>query len=200
MSYEKFIFYIFAALLVYSASMVIVRRNPVHSALFLVFAFFNSAVLWMLLEAEFLAITLVLVYVGAVMVLFLFVIMMLDIELAAIKAGFVRYMGVGALIALAMLVELAMVVGPAHFGLDKYAKPAATPANALPNTEAIGEQLYTVYLYPFEIAAVILLVGIVAAIGLTLRRRPEKKTQNITEQVRVKRADRVRLVKMDAER
>lgn len=200
MSYEKFIFYIFAALLVFSASMVIVRRNPVHSALFLVFSFFNSAVLWMLLEAEFLAITLVLVYVGAVMVLFLFVIMMLDIELAALKAGFVRYMGVGALIALAMLVELAMVVGPARFGLEKFAKPAPMAANALSNTEAIGEQLYTVYMYPFEIAAVILLVGIVAAIGLTLRRRPEKKTQNISEQVRVKRADRVRLVKMDAER
>lgn len=200
MSYEKILFYVFAALLVFAASMVILRRNPVHSALFLVFAFFNSAVLWMLLEAEFLAITLVLVYVGAVMVLFLFVIMMLDIEVATLKAGFVRYMGVGAFIALAMLAELMVVVGPGRFGIDKVAKPAAQAANALPNTEAIGQQLYTVYLYPFEIAAVILLVGIVAAIGLTLRRRPEKKTQNISNQVRVKRGDRVRLVKMDAER
>ena len=198
MSYEKFIFYVFAALLVYAAVNVITRRNPVHSALFLVLAFFTSAVLWMLLEAEFLAITLVLVYVGAVMVLFLFVIMMLDIDLATLRAGFVKYIGVGALIAVAMLVELVMVVGPARFGLDKVAKPAAKGADYA-NTEAIGEVLYTQYVYAFEIAAVILLVGIVAAIGLTLRRRPEKKTQNITQQVMVKRKDRVRLVKMDSE-
>jgi NADH-quinone oxidoreductase subunit J len=198
MSYEKFLFYIFAALLVFAASMVVVRKNPVHSALFLVFAFFNSAVLWMLLEAEFLAITLVLVYVGAVMVLFLFVIMMLDIDMAAMRAGFVKYIAVGGFIALAMLVELIMVVGPAHFGADKYPKPAAMTADYA-NTEAIGEQLYTVYMYPFEIAAVILLVGIVAAIGLTLRRRPEKKSQIISEQVKIKRGDRVRLIKMDSE-
>jgi len=195
MGYEKFIFYVFAALLVFAAGNVILRRNPVHSALFLIFAFFNSAVLWMLLEAEFLALTLVLVYVGAVMVLFLFVIMMLDIDLDTMKAGFVKYASVGALIAIGMLAQLVMVVAPDRFGLKK---PESMPDDYA-NTEAIGEVLYTEYIYGFEIAAVILLVGIVAAIGLTLRRRPEKKTQNVTEQVMVKRNDRVRLVKMDTE-
>lgn len=199
MSYEKILFYLVAAVLVFSASMVILRRNPVHSALFLVFAFFNCAILWMLLEAEFLAITLVLVYVGAVMVLFLFVVMMLDIDLAALRAGFVRYLALGGLIAAAMLVELVLVVGPARFGLDKYPKPMPMQAD-YSNTQAIGEQLYTVYVYPFETAAVILLVGIIAAIGLTLRRRPEKKTQNISRQLQVRRDERVRLVSMEAEK
>ncbi|MBF0256021.1 MAG: NADH-quinone oxidoreductase subunit J [Gammaproteobacteria bacterium] len=198
MSYEKMIFYVVAALLVFSASMVILRRNPVHSALFLVFAFFQSAILWMLLEAEFLAITLVLVYVGAVMVLFLFVIMMLDIDVAAMRAGFIRYVWLGGVIAAVMLVEMVLVVGPARFGLEHYPKPQPSAADYA-NTEAIGQQLYTTYMYPFEIAAVILLVGIVAAIGLTLRRRPEKKTQNISRQLQVKREERVRLVSMDAE-
>jgi NADH-quinone oxidoreductase subunit J len=133
------------------------------------------------------------------MVLFLFVIMMLDIDVAAMRAGFVRYVWVGGLIAVAMLVELVMVVGPAHFGIDRYAKPADQAAGYA-NTEAIGEQLYTLYVYPFEIAAVILLVGIVAAIGLTLRRRTEKKTQDIGRQVQIKRGDRVRLVSMETEK
>lgn len=198
MSYEKYIFYFFAALLVFAAGNVILRRNPVHSALFLVLAFFASAALWMLLEAEFLALTLMLVYVGAVMVLFLFVIMMLDIDLATLRAGFIKYVGVGALIAVAMLAELVYVVGPSRFGLEKIKGPDAMAADYA-NTQAIGEVLYTDYMYNFEIAAVILLVGIIAAIGLTHRRRPEKKTQNITRQVMVKRKDRVRLVKMDAE-
>jgi NADH-quinone oxidoreductase subunit J len=199
MSYEKFLFYLFAAMLVFAASMVILRRNPMHSALFLVFAFFNSAALWMLLEAEFLALTLVLVYVGAVMVLFLFVVMMLDIDIETMRAGFIRYAGVGGLIAVAMLVELVLVVGPSQFGLDKVVKPPKA-AGDYANTEAIGEQLYTTYMYPFEIASVILLVGIIAAIGLTLRRRPEKRTQSIEHQVSVRREDRVRLVKMEAEK
>lgn len=199
MTYEKILFYLVAAILVFSASMVIVRRNPVHSALFLVFAFFNCAILWMLLEAEFLAITLVLVYVGAVMVLFLFVVMMLDIDLAAMRAGFVRYLTLGGLIAAAMLIELVLVVGPARFGLDKFPKPMPMQAD-YSNTQAIGEQLYTSFVYPFEIAAVILLVGIIAAIGMTLRRRPEKKTQNIGRQLQVRREERVRLVSMEAEK
>lgn len=199
MSYEKILFYLVAAVLVFSASMVILRRNPVHSALFLVFAFFNCAILWMLMEAEFLAITLVLVYVGAVMVLFLFVVMMLDIDLAALRAGFMRYLALGGLIATAMLVELLLVVGPARFGLDKFPKPMPQQAD-FSNTQAIGEQLYTAYVYPFETAAVILLVGIIAAIGLTLRRRPEKKTQNISRQLQVRREKRVRLVSMEAEK
>lgn len=198
MSYEKILFYLIAALLVFSATMVIVRRNPVHSALFLVFTFFNCAILWMLMEAEFLAITLVLVYVGAVMVLFLFVVMMLDIDLAAMRAGFVRYLTLGGLIAGVMLVELVLVVGPDRFGLRLFPKPMPMDAD-YSNTQAIGEQLYTLYVYPFETAAVILLVGIIAAIGLTLRRRPEKKTQNISSQLQVQRADRVRLVSMETE-
>jgi NADH-quinone oxidoreductase subunit J len=199
MSYEKILFYLVAALLVFSATMVIVRRNPVHSALFLVFAFFNCAILWMLMEAEFLAITLVLVYVGAVMVLFLFVVMMLDIDLAAMRAGFVRYLTLGGLIAGVMLVELVLVVGPDRFGQRIFPKPMPMDAG-YSNTQAIGEQLYTLYVYPFETAAVILLVGIIAAIGLTLRRRPEKKTQNISNQLQVRRQDRVRLVSLDTEK
>ncbi|MDX1344878.1 MAG: NADH-quinone oxidoreductase subunit J [Sedimenticolaceae bacterium] len=198
MSFEKFVFYVFAAVLVFSATMVITRRNPVHSVLFLVLAFFNAAGLWMLLEAEFLAITLVLVYVGAVMVLFLFVVMMLDIEIAELRASFIRYMPIGILIGLLMIVELLLVVGPQHFGLDKYAAPARHAAD-YSNTKELGEMLYTNYLYPFEIAAVILLVAIVAAISLTLRRRPETRYQDPSRQVVVKKKDRLKIVKMEAE-
>jgi NADH-quinone oxidoreductase subunit J len=198
MSFEKFVFYVFAAVLVFSAIMVITRRNPVHSVLFLVLAFFNAAGLWMLLEAEFLAITLVLVYVGAVMVLFLFVVMMLDIEIAELRASFIKYMPIGVLIGLLMIVELLLVVGPEHFGLDKYAAPARHAAD-YSNTKELGEMLYTNYLYPFEIAAVILLVAIVAAISLTLRRRPETRYQDPASQVVVKKKDRLKIVKMEAE-
>lgn len=198
MSFEKFVFYVFAAVLVFSAIMVITRRNPVHSVLFLVLAFFNAAGLWMLLEAEFLAITLVLVYVGAVMVLFLFVVMMLDIEVAELRASFIKYMPIGVLIGLLMIVELLLVVGPEHFGLDKYAAPAKHAAD-YSNTKELGEMLYTNYLYPFEIAAVILLVAIVAAISLTLRRRPETRYQDPASQVVVKKKDRLKIVKMEAE-
>jgi NADH-quinone oxidoreductase subunit J len=198
MSFEKFLFYVFAALLVFAAVMVITRRNPVHSALFLVLAFFNSAGLWMLAEAEFLAIALVLVYVGAVMVLFLFVVMMLDINLAELRAGFVRNAPLAILIAVLMVVELVMVIGPKRFGLDAVAAPAAKPAE-YSNTEELGLALFTQHLYAFEIAAVILLVGIIAAISLTMRKRPETKHQDPGRQVLVKAADRLRVVKMDAE-
>jgi NADH-quinone oxidoreductase subunit J len=198
MSFEKFVFYVFAAVLVFAATMVITRRNPVHSVLFLVLAFFNAAGLWMLLEAEFLAITLVLVYVGAVMVLFLFVVMMLDIEIAELRASFIKYMPIGILIGLLMIVEVLLVVGPKHFGLDKYAAPARHGAD-YSNTKELGEMLYTNYLYPFEIAAVILLVAIVAAISLTLRRRPETRYQDPSRQVVVKKKDRLKIVKMEAE-
>ena len=198
MTFEKFLFYVFAAMLVFAATMVITRRNPVHSALFLVLAFFSSAGIWLLAEAEFLAIVLVLVYVGAVMVLFLFVVMMLDIDVATMRAGFMRYMPVGLLLLAVMLLEIFYVVGPDTFGLDMW--PAPAPASVdYNNTESLGSVLYTVYMYPFEIAAVILLVGIIAAIGLTMRRRPEVKYQNQSEQVKVKRDDRVRLVKMESE-
>ncbi|TVO71246.1 NADH-quinone oxidoreductase subunit J [Sedimenticola selenatireducens] len=198
MTFEKFVFYVFAAILVFAATMVITRRNPVHSALFLVLAFFSSAGIWLLAEAEFLAIVLILVYVGAVMVLFLFVVMMLDIDLATLKAGFIKHMPVGVLVALVMAIEMFMVVGPANFGLEKVPAPAAQGAG-YNNTEELGSVLYTVYMYPFEIAAVILLVGIIAAIGLTMRKRPETKFQDPSVQVRVKKADRLRVIKMDAE-
>jgi NADH-quinone oxidoreductase subunit J len=199
MTFEKLLFYLFAAVLVFAATMVITRRNPVHAVLFLVLAFFNAAALWMLIEAEFLAIVLVLVYVGAVMVLFLFVVMMLDIDLAVMRAGFIRHLPLGLLVAAAVVVEMFLVVGPAQFGLERFPKPDPAVVGYA-NTEALGELLYTVYMYPFEIAAVILLVAIVAAIGLTLRRRRDSKYQDPATQVRVKRADRIRLVRMDAEK
>jgi len=199
MGFEKFLFYVFALVTVGAAGMVITRRNPVHAVLYLVLAFVASAGLWLLLEAEFLAITLVLVYVGAVMVLFLFVVMMLDVEIAALKAQFIRYLPVGLLIAVVMLLEIFLVVGPANFGLEHFAKPAAKAAD-YSNTEELGMVLYTVYMYPFEIAAVILLVAIVAAIRLTLRRRPDTKYEDPSKQVRVRKGpDRIRIVKMPSE-
>ncbi|MEN8175935.1 MAG: NADH-quinone oxidoreductase subunit J, partial [Pseudomonadota bacterium] len=146
MGFEKLFFYVFAAILVFAATMVITQRNPVHSVLFLVLAFFNAAALWMLMEAEFLAIVLVLVYVGAVMVLFLFVVMMLDVDVAALRAGFIRYLPVGALVAVLMLAEMLMVVGPRYFGLDQFPAPAPKP-EGYSNTEELGELLYTAYLY-----------------------------------------------------
>ncbi|MEW7981067.1 MAG: NADH-quinone oxidoreductase subunit J [Candidatus Sedimenticola endophacoides] len=201
MTFELIVFYLFSAILVASATMVITRRNPVHSALFLVLAFFSCAAIWMLAEAEFLAIVLVLVYVGAVMVLFLFVVMMLDIDVATMKAGFIRYLPVGLLVTLAMLIEIFLVVGADNFGLDKFPSPAPAAAD-YNNTESLGNVLYTVYMYPFELAAVILLVAIIAAIGLTLRKRSgtEVRQQDPSLQVKVKKSpDRVRLVKMEAQ-
>jgi NADH-quinone oxidoreductase subunit J len=199
MGFEKFLFYCFAAITVVAAGMVVTRRNPVHAVLYLVLAFVSSAVLWLLIEAEFLGIVLVLVYVGAVMVLFLFVVMMLDVDLAALRAGFVRFLPIGGLVAAAMAVQIFLVVGPSNFGLEAFPKPPAAPAE-YSNTEALGLALYTEHLYPFEIAAVILLVAIVAAIRLTLRRRPDTKYIDPSAQVQVKKGpDRVRLVKMPAE-
>lgn len=199
MSFEKFVFWVLAAILVFAAFRVITVRNPVHAALHLVLAFFTSAGLWLLLEAEFLAITLVLVYVGAVMVLFLFVVMMLDINLAPLREGFAKYLPVGMVVSGLIVIEMALVVGAQNFGLDKVASPEPKPAD-YSNTEALGKVLYTDYVYPFEIAAVILLVAIIAAIALTLRRREGTKTQDPSKQVLVKRSDRVRLVKMEAEK
>ena len=195
---EQISFYVFASLLIFAATMVITMRNPVHSALFLVMAFFNSAALWLLLEAEFLAITLVLVYVGAVMVLFLFVIMMLDINIARMRDGFAKYLPIAVVVAIVMAAEMVLVVGPEHFGLAQFAEPARH-ASDYSNTRELGNLLYTVYLYPFEIAAAILLVAIVAAIALTMRRREGTRHQIIEEQVAVKAADRVRVVKMPSE-
>ncbi len=199
MSFEKILFYLFAAITIYAAAMVVTRRNPVHSVLFLVLAFVSAAALWMLMEAEFLAITLILVYVGAVMVLFLFVIMMLDIDVAVVKARFVKLMPLALLIAITMAAEMFLVLGKGWFSPEQFPKPEPMPAD-YSNTESLGEVLYTVYMYPFELAAVILLVAIVAAIGLTMRRRPETKYQNPSEQVKIKKGpDRVQVVKVPTE-
>ena len=179
--------------MVLAALRMITVRNPVHAALFLVLTFFTSAALWLLLEAEFLAIVLVLVYVGAVMVLFLFVVMMLDINVAKLREGFIRFLPVGVMVACVMVVEMVMVVGTKVFEVA----PPPPAAVDYSNTKALGNVLYTDYVYPFEIAAVILLVAIIAAIVLTMRRRPETKYQNPAKQMQVRRSDRVRLVNMD---
>jgi NADH-quinone oxidoreductase subunit J len=192
------LFYVFAAILVVTALGVITARNPVHCALFLVAAFLNSAVIWLLLEAEFLAVTLVVVYVGAVMVLWLFVVMMMDVDLAKLRQGFTRYAPLGALIALIVVAQIGLVVYVKQLGLDLSASPAPRP-EGYSNTLELGKLRYTQYLYPFEIAAVILLVAIVAAITLTMRDRPGQKVQDINKQVAVRARDRVRVVKMDAE-
>jgi NADH-quinone oxidoreductase subunit J len=192
------LFYVFAAVLVVCALGVIIARNPVHCALFLVAAFLNSAVIWLLLEAEFLAITLVVVYVGAVMVLWLFVVMMMDIDVEKLRQGFTRYAPVGAVIALVVVAQIATVVWVRKLGLEEGVAIAPKPAGHS-NTAELGHLLYTQYLYPFEVAAVILLVAIVAAITLTMRRRPGQKLQDVSKQVAVRASDRVRVVKMDAE-
>ena len=191
----EIIFYLFGGVLTLSALSVITSRNPVYSVLFLVLCFFSAACIWLLLEAEFLAITLVLVYVGAVMVLFLFVVMMLDINLAQLKAGFARYLPVGLLVALAMAAQLFILVWSR--GLDSQVLEYAADEGS--NTRLLGEVLFTKYLYPFEIAGFILLVAIVAAIMLTHRRRPETKYQDPSQQVRIRREDRVRLVRVESE-
>ncbi|HLB83748.1 MAG TPA: NADH-quinone oxidoreductase subunit J [Steroidobacteraceae bacterium] len=196
--FTSILFYAFAALVVIAAIGVITARNPVHCALFLVFAFITSAVIWLLLEAEFLAVTLLVVYVGAVMVLWLFVVMMLDIDLAKLKQGFTRYAPLGVLIALIVIAQIGLVVWVRNLGLEPGTPPVPKPAG-YSNTAELGELLYTQFLYPFEVAAVILLVAIVAAITLTMRRRPGQKVQDINRQVAVRARDRIRIVKMDAE-
>lgn len=196
--FEQIVFYFFAGLLIFSGAMVITVRNPVHAALFLVLAFFSSAGLWLLLEAEFLAIALVLVYVGAVMVLFLFVVMMLDINIAELRAGFARYFPVGALVALLMMYAILKIVSRENFGLAEV-PPVAARAADYSNTRELGLALYSDFIWPFEIAAVILLVAIIAAIALTLRDTRQTKAPKPERQVAVRRADRVRLVSMDSE-
>lgn len=192
------LFYVFGAILVISALGVITARNPVHCALFLVSAFLNSAVIWLLLEAEFLAITLVVVYVGAVMVLWLFVVMMMDIDVEKLRQGFTRYAPVGAVIALVVVAQIATVVYVRKLGLEDTVIAQPKP-EGYSNTAELGQLLYTQYLWPFEVAAVILLVAIVAAITLTMRRRPGQKIQDVGKQVAVRAQDRIRIVKMDAE-
>ena len=193
------LFYIFAAILVAAAVTVIVSRNPVYAALSLVLCFVCSAGLWLLIEAEFLAIVLVLVYVGAVMVLFLFVVMMIDIDLEELRAGFTRFAWLGWVTAGVIVLEIAGVVLTRRLGIDVTRGAAPLPAN-YSNTQELGALLYSKYAYPFEIAAMVLLVAIVAAIALTMRKRPGHKVQDISKQVGVRAADRMRIVKMDAEK
>jgi len=195
MLFTDIVFYVLSAILLFSGIRVITTRNPVHAALFLVLAFFTAVGIWLLLEAEFLAIALILVYVGAVMVLFLFVVMMLDINLDKLREGFWEYLPMAGLIGVLMVVEMTMVLA------EKNLHPSEAvelPAN-YSNTAALGKVLYTDYLLPFELAAVVLLVAMIAAIVLTLRERKDNKSMNPAEQVKVKRNDRLRIVSMPAE-
>jgi NADH-quinone oxidoreductase subunit J len=188
------LFYGFATILIAAALGVIISRNPVYAALFLVLSFVSSAAIWLLIEAEFLAIVLVLVYVGAVMVLFLFVVMMLDIKTEEHRQGFTRYAWLGWITAAVVIVEIVGVVTARSFGVD-ITRGAAPQPSSYSNTQELGSVLYTQYAYPFELAAIVLLVAIVAAIALTMRRRRGLKHQDISRQVSVRSADRVRLVK-----
>lgn len=191
------IFYVFAAILVVAAIGVIAARNPVHCALFLVLAFVQSAVLWLLIEAEFLAIVLVLVYVGAVMVLFLFVVMMLDVKVEQLREGFTRYFWLGVAVAGIVVLEIGQVIWFRSQGEQFMTRPQPYPAD-FSNTTELGAVLYTDHVYAFELAAMLLLLAIVAAITLTMRRRPGLKAQNVARQVAVRREDRVRIVSMEA--
>lgn len=198
MPVEETLFWLFSAVLVVSALRVITAKNPVHAVLFLVLAFVTSAAIWMLLEAEFLAIVLVLVYVGAVMVLLLFVVMMLDIDIEPLRAGFTSHLPLGIVVGLLMVIEMGLVLSRDFFSEQRF--PAQTPLPAdHSNTEELGMALYSDYLFQFEIAALILLVAIVAAIALTLRRREGVHRQKPSEQIAVRKADRLRVVKMPAE-
>jgi NADH-quinone oxidoreductase subunit J len=198
MSFQDVIFYSLSAILLFAGLRVITARNPVHAALYLVLAFFTAAGIWLLLEAEFLAIALVLVYVGAVMVLFLFVVMMLDINLDRLREGFWESLPVALPVGILMAIEMVLILGTKHFGSERVSAPAPHPAG-YSNTAELGRVLYTDYLLTFELAAVILLVAIVAAIALTLRDRKDTKFIDPADQVKVKRADRIRIVSMPAE-
>lgn len=195
MVFTDFVFYVLAAILLFAGLRVITTRNPVYAALFLVLAFFTAAGIWLLLEAEFLAIALVLVYVGAVMVLFLFVVMMLDINIDKLREGFWEYLPMAGFVGILMVVEMVMVLGGKYFAPTK----SVSISEGYSNTAALGRVLYSDYLLPFELASVVLLVAIVAAIVLTLRDRKDTKSMNPADQVKVRRQDRVRMVSMPAE-
>ncbi|MDI4633252.1 NADH-quinone oxidoreductase subunit J [Pelomonas sp. V22] len=188
------LFYVFSAVLLGASVRVITAKSTVHSALFLILAFFSASCVWMLLKAEFLAITLVLVYIGAVMVLFLFVVMMLDITSDRVRDGFWKHLPMAALVGVLIALEMAAILLPG-FRL-KDAPELSAAAAKLGNTKLLGIEVYTNYLYPLQIAAVLLLVAIIAAIALTLRRRKDSRSQDPSEQVKVKKADRLRIVKM----
>jgi NADH-quinone oxidoreductase subunit J len=197
MDFKTFVFFSLSAILVFAALRVITARNPVHAVLNLILAFFTAAGLWMLLQAEFLAMVLVMVYIGAVMVLFLFVVMMLDIDIDKLRQGFWRYLPLGAIIGILMVVEMSMVLGSRqiqNMGPQMLTLPAGTS-----NTRELGALLVTEYAYPFELAAVVLLVAIVAAVALTFRGKKQTRYTDPAEQIRVRAADRLRIVKMPAE-
>lgn len=199
MTFETLIFYFFSAILLLSAARVVTARNPVHSALFLVLAFFTAAALWIMLQAEFLAIVLVLVYVGAVMVLFLFVVMMLDINYDLLREGFWKNLPFALLVALLMAAEMAVVLGGRNFWLSDKEIVPNLHGPGYSNIKELGRLIYTEYVYPFEIASVILLVAIVAAIALTLRRRKDTKFQDQAQQIAVRRNDRLRIIPVQAD-
>ncbi len=198
MEFKTFVFYFLSAVLVYASLRVVTLRNPVHAALHLVLAFFSASGVWVLLQAEFLAITLVLVYVGAVMVLFLFVVMMLDINIDRLREGFWSYFPLGASVALLMLVEMGFVLRVAF--QDRLESATQQTEASFSNVKQIGSLLFTDYVYPFELASIILLVGIVAAVSLTLRGKRKSKSVSPSQQVFVKAKDRVRILKMTAEK
>jgi NADH-quinone oxidoreductase subunit J len=197
MDFKTALFYILSAILVIAALRVVTARNPVHAVLFLVLAFFNASGLWLLLQAEFLAIALIVVYVGAVMVLFLFVVMMLDINLERLRQGFWGNLWLGGPIAVLMVVEMVAVLSARSFGPEAMPAPAAAAGS---NTKALGMAIYTDYVYPFELASVILLVALIAAVVLNLRQRRDNKQLHPSEQIAVKRKDRVRIVAMPSEK
>ncbi|MEN9457276.1 MAG: hypothetical protein RL210_2795 [Pseudomonadota bacterium] len=198
MSFQAVVFYVLSAILLFSGVRVITAKNPVHAALFLVLAFFTASGHWLLLQSEFLAIALVLVYVGAVMVLFLFVVMMLDINFEKLREGFWRNLPLAGTVAAIMVAEMTLILVSPDVGLSNFKEPAALAAD-YSNVKDLGRQIYTTYLYPFELAAVLLLLAIVAAIALTMRKRKDNKWVDPAEQVKVRRNDRIRMVKMAAE-
>ena len=198
MDFKSFVFYFFSAILVYASLRVVTLRNPVHAALHLVLAFFSASGIWVLLQAEFLAIALVLVYVGAVMVLFLFVVMMLDINLDRLREGFWSYLPLGSIVALLMVAEMSLVLWGSYFDLFESEVPQAAVDHS--NVKAVGRLLFTDYVYPFELASIILLVAIVAAVALTIRGKRKTKSVSPSQQVFVKAKDRVRVLKMPAEK
>ncbi len=199
MNFLTGVFYMLSVILLFAGFRVVTTRNPVHAALFLVLAFFSAAGIWLTLEAEFLAIALVMVYVGAVMVLFLFVVMMLDINLDRLREGFWQYLPLAGFVSAMLALEMTVVLGSRTFGLSIVPSPQPHPAG-YSNTRELGRLLYTDYVYPFELAAVILVVAIVAAIALTMRRRKNTRYQDPARQVKVKREQRVRMMQMPAEK
>jgi NADH-quinone oxidoreductase subunit J len=198
MEFKTFVFYFLSTIMVFASLRVVTARNPVHAALFLVLAFFTASGVWLLLQAEFLAISLVLVYVGAVMVLFLFVVMMLDINIDRLREGFWSYLPLGSIIALLMVLEMGVIIGGSYFDILEINVPQTAAGES--NVQAIGRLMFTDYVYPFELASVILLVGIVSAVALTLREKRKTKSVSPSTQVFVKAKDRVRVLQMPSEK